>query len=118
MFRCGTSSSEWIAKTLDTITSRHRSLQRISIHLPHIYHQITREDGLTERAARMDFGIQWLDLDNILVRFWDSRSIRPKVVYPLTRNYKEEMRNGAGHLLPEVTKRGIIDLVEEFSDFL
>ena len=112
MFRCGPSSNEWVTKTLETITSRHQNLQRISIHLPQIFHQITREDGVTEWAIRIDFGIQWLDLDNLLVQFWESRSIRPKVVYPLTNDRKEEMRNGAGHLLPEVTKRGIVDLVE------
>ena len=49
-----------------------------------------------------------MDLDRLLVQFWDSRSIRPKVV-----TEKKGKRDWAGYLLPEITKRGIIDLVEE-----
>ena len=52
---------------------------------------------------------QWLNLDRLLVQFWESRSIRPKVVCAKLR----EGRDWAGCLLPEITGRGIIDLFED-----
>ena len=56
---------------------------------------------------------QWSDLDRLLVQIWESRSIRPKVI--LAANIwegKEDAGTCVGYLLPEVTKRGIIDLVQ------
>ena len=54
-----------------------------------------------------------MDVDRLLVQFWDSRSIRSKFMYlPMAGNEKVEIRDRAGRLLPELTKRGIIDLVE------
>ena len=55
-------------------------------------------------------GTQWLDLDRLLVQFWVSRSIRPKIVYP--GNATEIMKDWIVCLLPEITKRGIVDLVK------
>jgi len=118
VFNCRSLSSEWAAEALETITSRHRDLQRISIHIPDLFSQTFDEDGVTiEWGIGPDPGMQWLDLDRALARFWDSHSIRPTVVHPWTKNQKEEMRNWVGGLLPEVMKRGIIDLVEEPGGF-
>ena len=113
VFRCGSLSSKWVVKALETITYQHRDLCEISIHLPDMLNCALNEDGVTiERIEEPNLGTQWLDLDRLLVQFWDSRSIRPKVVHPLTENEKKEMGDWAGHLFPELTKRGIIDLVE------
>jgi hypothetical protein len=51
---------------------------------------------------------QWLDLDRLLVYFWELRSIRPKVV----DTSKEDWGTGVHFecLLPEITKRGLIDV--------
>ena len=99
--------------TLETITSRQRDLQRISIHIPHILSYAIQEDGVTiEQTEVANPGTRWLDLDRLLVQFWESRSIRPKVVYPRTMDGKKGLRDWAGYLLPEITKGGIIDVVE------
>jgi hypothetical protein len=103
VFRCGLLHSEWVAMALETITSQRRDLQRISIYVPHPLHYV------------YDEGTQWLHLDRLLVRFWDSRLIRPKVVYRRAMNGEKGMEDWIGRLLPEITKRGIIDLVEESS---
>jgi hypothetical protein len=113
VFQCGSLSSEWVTMTLETIGSRHRDLQRICIHIPHILSYAIQEDGITiEQTEVANPGTRWLGLDRLLVQLWESRSIRPKVVYPRAMDGKRGLRAWAGYLLPEITKRGIIDLVE------
>ena len=58
--------------------------------------------------------VHWLDLDHLLVQFWESRSIRPKVVCPIPKEGKQSacMGDSIGCLLPEIVGRGIINLVE------
>jgi hypothetical protein len=51
---------------------------------------------------------QWLDLDRLLVQFWESRSIRPRVVCSMEQNRSDCV----GCLLPEITKRGLIDPIQ------
>ena len=105
--------SEWVITSLGTISSRHRDLQQISIHIPDIWSYAVQEDGVTlERVLEANSDTKWLDLDRLLVQFWESRSIRPKVVCNLTELEKKEGRDWGGHLFPELTRRGIIDLVE------
>ena len=55
---------------------------------------------------------QWLNLDRLLVQVWESRSIRPKVIFT-EQEGMSDMRDCMGCLLPEITKRGIIDLVDD-----
>ena len=114
MFQCGYTSSEWVTATLETITPQHRDLQQIAIY-PDIW---DHDDGAGfERIVYTTPGAQWLDVDRLLVQFWDSRSIRSKVMYlPVVENEKMEIKDRAGRLLPELTKRGIIDLVEYSSE--
>ena len=58
--------------------------------------------------------LEWLDLDRLLVQFWTSRSIRPRVVYePDERGL--DMGDYAPSLLPELTRRGLVDLIERSS---
>lgn len=101
--------------TLKTITSQHRDLQRLSIHIPHILsYAMPEHGGMLELIEAETPGTQWPDLDRLLLELWDSRSIRPKVVDPRAKN-KNGKRDWAGHLLPEITKSGIINLVDESS---
>jgi hypothetical protein len=95
---------------LETITSQHRDLQQISIHVPYILSYALHGGGTTTEWID---GTQRLELDHLLVQFWDLRSIRPKVMY--SKNQKRGIRDLVVYLLPEITKRGIIDLVEESS---
>ena len=54
---------------------------------------------------------EWLDLDRLLVQFWELRLIRPKVTYNVVLVDKEkETINCVSCLLLETTNRGIIDL--------
>jgi hypothetical protein len=105
-------SVEWITATLKTIP-KHRDLQEVSIYLPS-YVAIT---GVGRNASQVigeeNWG-EWLDLDRLLVQFWESGSIRPKVVCPMRAKRGLDPRHRVEYrcLLPEITKRGIIDLVE------
>ena len=55
---------------------------------------------------------QWKDLDLLLVQFWSTHSIRPRVVCVAGR-VGEDLRDRLPSLLPELTRRGLIDLVEK-----
>jgi len=109
-FACLKLDPHWITTALETITPGHSDLQEISIHMP--YSAALDRDGVDIRQTIGEtvYG-QWLDVDRLLVQFWDSRSIRPRVVDPLMENGG----GGMGHLLsrdllPEITERGIVDL--------
>ena len=102
--------------TLNTITSNHRDLQQVSIRLAPDLACITPEYYaiVEQRIENAIPGARWLDLDRLLVNLWESRATRIKVMYhqpELTR--AKAMKDWAMHLLPELTKRGIVDLVEE-----
>lgn len=83
--------------SLQTVESE--SLQQITIH-PYA-------TTLTGTAVRQE----WQDLDCLLVQFWTSHSIRPRLLYGRDKEGKE-MRDHAPNLLPELSRRGLIDLVE------
>ena len=56
---------------------------------------------------------QWSDLDRLLVQLWESHPIRPvAVVFTKWVGELKKMRDWIGRLLPEITKRGVIDIVE------
>jgi len=107
VLRCGPMSNRWVTMTLETIPFQHQDLQRISIHFPHILVRDMPQDGL-ERIEGTNPRTQWPDLDRLLVRFWDSCSIRPKVVYPQTGDPGKETRDWVSYLLPEITERGVL----------
>ena len=106
---------KWITLALQTITPKHRDLRLICIHLPS-----DRVFTGTSLNARQIIGggvySQWLTLDRVLVQLWESRSVRPKITY-IPSPEKKEIRELMECLLPEMTKRGIIDLVEWSSDY-
>ena len=97
-------SVKWIILALQTITPKHLNLRGVSVYVPY-------DPTLTNAGADVAQVIgdlicgQWLDLDRFLVQIWESRSIRPKVL-STTRH----IGYSVGGLLPEITKRGIIDL--------
>lgn len=99
---------------LQTIAPEHRDPLRISIHVPHCS---PRRRGVDVRKliGERAFG-QWLELDRLLVRFWESHSIRPTVISttPEEEKEKDDVRGCIECLLPEATKRGITDLVEHY----
>ena len=102
-FRLGSWSVKWIVRVLQTITTEHRDIQQISIRIPFFLTFVRVPMRTIEERAPG----QWPGLDHFLVQLWESRSIRPRVVYTARR----DMRDLAGRLLPEISKRGIIDLI-------
>jgi hypothetical protein len=102
---------EWINLALQTITPKHRDLRQISIHLP--YDRALASVGV---GVRQNIGepvcAQWLELDRLLVQFWESHRIRPKITYIAPRMENKEIGECMGCLLPEIMKRRVIDLIE------
>ena len=96
--------------TLQTIALQHRDFRQISIYLP--YH-FAFFDVVTDirKALGEVVSRRWSDLDNLLVQFWESRSIRPRVGCSKLRERWPNMDYYIGCLLPEITKRGIVSLI-------
>ena len=85
--------------TLQTVNSKY--LQSITIE-PHDSSPETVEEEVYQ---------EWQDLDRVLVQFWTSHSIRPKVNYvPWTRG--KDLGDDLPVLLPELTRRGLVDVVK------
>ena len=100
-FRWRGLSVKWVAVTLQTVESK--KLQQITIHP----FEITRLENLAKEMVHRE----WHDLDRLLVQFWTSLSIRPQVVYEQAEGRKD-LRDYSPSLLPELTRRGLVDLVE------
>ena len=100
VFRPGEPKVEWITGALCTVESRH--LQHISVELPPL---VPIRDTIWEGARQ-----EWLDLDCLLVKFWTSHSLRPKVM-DRSRRREKGIRDYVAGLFPGLTKRGILDLV-------
>ena len=109
VFQPGLERVEWVIKALQTITPEHRDLLQLTIDIP-LNLTVAGFVANGEEAVGEQAHGQWLDLDRLLVQFWESRSIRPKVVYTMGFG----MRDFVESLLPEITKRGVanVDLVE------
>jgi len=95
---------------LRTITPKHQDLQQISIYLPY-YAILTEAKPNARQIVGEVIYRQWLDLDHLLVQFWESRSIRPRVVCWISTREELALRNFIECLLPEITRRGIVDLL-------
>ena len=96
LFRCGDPNVQRITMTLETVQSKN--LRQITIHS---HCTFTR---LIEETARQE----WRNLDRLLVQFWTSHSIRPNIVHEMGKGG----RDLASSLLPELTRSGVVDLVE------
>ena len=109
--RPGSRRVEWITVVLQTVGHEHRDLLRVSIEaspaLTIIPDYIFPDVG---RAVGEGILEQWLDLDRLLLHLWQTRSIRSSVMRVRTGS-KADFVDCIGCLLPEITKRGMIDLV-------
>ena len=84
--------------TMTLQTAQSINLEEITIRSP--------RKPILESAYR-----EWQDLDRLLLQFWTSRSIRPRIGYK-DREEGRELRYLVPGMLPELTSRGIVDLVE------
>jgi len=87
---------------LQTITSEHRDLQQILFYVPP--HPASIGNQETDR--------QWMDLDRLLVQLWESHAIRTGLVYNAAGEREKAVCEYIKGLLPEITERGIVELVE------
>ena len=87
--------------TVTLQTAESINLEQITIHLAPAFTM-----PIAESAYR-----KWQDLDRLLLQFWKSRSIRPQIRF---RNGKDgfDWKDLVPRLLPELSSRGIVDLVE------
>ena len=99
-------SIEWVTTALQTITPQHQDLRQVLIHLPYYLTFSGLFANIRQLVGEASYE-KWLCLDRLLVQLWESHSIRPKVV-SATAQKKESI----GVLFPEITERGIIDLIE------
>ncbi|KAF9642424.1 hypothetical protein BDM02DRAFT_3124560, partial [Thelephora ganbajun] len=111
VFRPETLHVIWLVLALQTITSEQRYLHQISIHV-HFHPSFIDDPANLRQTVREDIYREWADLDRILVRLWESYRICPRVVYSVASDRKEMMCRRIGSLLPEITERGIIELVD------
>ena len=106
IFRCEGLNPKWIAMALQTITSKHRDLQQITIHAPYHRCPSTPESKTPRKAAGEDRYRQWMDLDSLLVQLLESRAIRTKVMHDAGNSErKSEMCEYMGSLLPKTAER-------------
>ena len=110
VFWCSSPDSGWVTATLQTITPEHWGLQQISIRIPYAPTGDEEKRETIERIETAKPGMRWSDLDRLLVQLWESRLIRPKIVYPPAMD-GIKAKDWASYLLPETTRRGTIDLV-------
>jgi len=97
VFRCARAQVQWITTTLQTVKSE--DLQ-----------QITLWPGADVFVRKIGEPVrqQWQDLDHLLVQLWASHSIRLEILWMR----REDVREYAPSLLPELIRSGLIDLAE------
>jgi len=99
VFRCAQPNVQWVTRALQSIKSK--DLERITLlPSPFIFRTIQEADYQ-----------EWWDLDRLLVQFRTSCSNCPKVVYDVGLGEKD-LRGYAGSVLPELTRRGLVDVVK------
>ena len=99
VFGCTGPEIQRITMTLQTAESIN--LEQITIHSPTSFKELVVESDCPG----------WQDLDRLLLRFWTSHSIRPKIWY---KDGEEEydLRYLVPRIFPELTSRGLVDLIE------
>jgi len=97
-FLCREPIVGWITTALNTIRSKR--LQKVSLEFDHY---LVIGDAIWERGRQ-----EWSDLDCLLVRFWYLNPLRLRVTYKPVEGMSDHM---AG-LLPELMRRGIVELVQ------
>ena len=90
---------KWITKTLQTAKSEY--LEQITIFVP----------SSATNPVPATVNSEWEDLDHLLVQLWTSRSVRPRLGY-MKKLECDDMEAWVPILLPELTSRGIIEVVK------
>ena len=88
---------------IQRITTTLRTAEFINLEQITIYSPTNFGTPSVKSAYR-----EWQDLDRLLLQFWTSRSLRPKIEY----GGECDLIKLAPRLLPELTSRGAIDLID------
>ena len=114
VFHLGSWSVGEITTALRTVTPEHQALRQISISMPYYLIPIYYFSADVRQTAGAADGQQWLGLDRLLVRLWETRSIHPKVVCVAPRESVRGVRGVVEYLLPMTTTiaPGCCDLLE------
>jgi hypothetical protein len=84
-------------------TVQSKNLQQITINPYGIFASRIEEEARQELQ----------ELDRLLVQFWTSHSIRPRIKYGAGKAGDDDLEALAPSLLPELTRRGAVDLIKE-----
>lgn len=98
--RCNGPNVQPFAMALQTVQSKH--LQQITIQPCGAFAYPVEETVLQKLQ----------NLDRTLVQFWNSHRIRPKIMFVAGKG-ENDLRGLAPSLLPELMRRGVVDLVEK-----
>ena len=79
VFRFESWNVEWVTVALQTITPKHRDFREISISAACYQTTFNIDANVREMIGKTSCG-HWSDLDHLLVQFWESRSIRPRLM--------------------------------------
>jgi hypothetical protein len=113
VFLCEVFEDVWITVALKTLTSRHANLQTVAIHVsfPARLSPVDEPVDVKETIGE-EVHSQWMDLDCVLVQLWESHAIRLQVICS-TGGEEKVARKFTDGLLPEMTKRGRLELVNK-----
>ena len=104
VFRFEALNDVWVASSLKTLTTNHRDLSQISIDIPGGY-------LVSSQQTMGEVNRQWEELDRALVQLWELNKIHTQAIY---REIREEgAYEHVEKMLPEMTKRGIVELVKQ-----
>ena len=106
-FRSTSLNIGWITAAVQTTVPEHRELRKILIRVPYSL-TCFDVDIMKESAVYRE----WLDLDRLLVQLWESNSTPPRVICTTWSGQSKGMIGFTDCLLPELTKRGTVDLCE------
>jgi len=99
MFFCRGLKIQPTTAALQTVESK--ALRWVTIHP----YAVIPQDPIEETAQ------EWQALDRLLIQLWTSRSVRSQLLYGRDEG-GSYLRDHASCLLPELTRRGLVDLVE------
>ena len=103
----------WVPASLRTITSNHKDLRRITVRTFFPY------PSWNEMSFGNGFDREWVDLDLILVQLWELLGVRTGAIYKEYREKrkgKQSTREIIEAIFPEMTKRGLLELVNSAED--
>ena len=112
----------WATNTLRTIPSHNENLQQISFLVLDTLIDIRSTYSVNPATLRHAIGEtsyrEWLELDGLLALLWETRSIRPEVLYGFPSWVDgQTARRCIDSLFPEITTKGIADLAERDREY-